>query len=132
MKRLHNNRNGFTLIEMLVALAVVAISLAAISSNYVRYFDVSHHLKENTLARWIAENHLALRQSEKSWPPLGTRSGQLLYANLNWRWQERIVASPDADFRKIEIEVQLDGKQAASASLAAYIANPNPAKRGTP
>ena len=124
MNRPRHKSNGFTLIEMLVALAVVGISLAAISSNYVRYFDVAHHLQEHTLARWIAENHLVMRQTEKAWPALGTRDGKLLYANRNWQWQERVTPSPDADFRRIEIEVQLEGSKAVAVKLVAYIANP--------
>lgn len=110
LNRLDKWSKGFTLIEMLVALAVVAIALSALSSNYISYFDTTSRLKENTLARWIAENRLVQAQIETPWPALGTKQGSLRYADADWQWEQVVRPSPDQDFRQIQIQV---GKKAA-------------------
>jgi len=129
---LYNNSRktsaGFTLIEMLVALAVVAIALAAISSSYIHSFEVTDGLKERTLARWIAENHLVKRQLETPWPATGTRQGNLQYADQEWSWEEIIKSSPDKDFRRIAIEVRKKDSSHIAAAIVAYARNPEPTK----
>ena len=49
---------GFTLIEMLVAVAVLAIAMAAILGGMARYADNAGHLRERTLGLWVAHNRL--------------------------------------------------------------------------
>ena len=105
MNRLDKSCSGFTLIEMLVALAVVAIALAAISSNFIQYFDSTSHLRDNTIARWIAENQLVRTRIESPWPSLGTYQGTIRYAEREWSWEKVVRASPDRDFRQVEIQV---------------------------
>jgi general secretion pathway protein I len=124
---------GFTLIEMLVALAVVAIALSALSSNYISYFDTTSRLKENTLARWIAENRLVQAQIETPWPVLGTKQGSLKYAGSEWQWEQVVRPSPDRDFRQIKIQV---GKKPSAGKalspvfqLVGYAHNPGPGRK---
>lgn len=121
---------GFTLIEMLVALAVVAIALAAISSNYISSFDITDSLKERTIARWVAENHLVMRQVQTPWPALGTREGTLKYAGSEWSWEEAVKPTPDQDFRRISIDVRRKESTWTAASLVAYARNPTPSAPG--
>ena len=123
---------GFTLIEMLVALAVVAIALAAISSNFISYFDSTSHLRDNTIARWIAENQLVKTRIEYPWPALGTNQGTLRYAGANWSWEQVVRTSPDKDFRQVEIQVSKKPVAGESSSplfkLVGYARNPKPGK----
>jgi len=136
LNRLDKTCSGFTLIEMLVALAVVAIALAAISSNFIQYFDSTSHLRDNTIARWIAENQLVRTRIESPWPALGTYQGTIQYADGEWNWEKVVRASPDRDFRQVEIQVSK--KPAAGKSLSplfklvGYARNPNPGKMVIP
>lgn len=133
--RTDNIGAGFTLIEMLVALAVVAIALAAISSSYISYFDTTYQLKQRTLARWIAENRLVQNQIENPWPPVSTTEGSLKYADQEWSWEQVVRASPDRDFRQIEIQVgpkATGNKLNPLFSLVGYAHNPNPGKAVAP
>jgi len=129
---LYSNRRkttaGFTLIEMLVALAVVAVALAAISSSYINSLEVTDGLRERTVARWIAENHLVKRQLETPWPATGTRQGSLQYTDREWSWEETIEPSPDKDFRRISIEVRKKNSSYIAAAIVAYARNPEPTK----
>jgi len=121
---------GFTLIEMLVALAIVAIAMSTISSGYVSMVHNTDSLKERTLARWIAENRIARLHIETPWPEIGVRDGSLEYAGLKWHWSETTQASPDPDFRRIQIEVRRDGNQNATLSMVSYARNPQPSNTG--
>ena len=124
--------SGFTLIEMLVALAVVAIALSALSSNYINYFDTTARLKQNTLARWIAENRLVQAQIETPWPALGTSQGTLRFAGEEWNWEQVVRPSPDQDFRQIQIQVGMKSRSGRNLTtifqLVGYARNPNPGK----
>lgn len=126
---------GFTLIEMLVALAIVSIALAAISSNFINYVDTTARLKDHTIARWIAENQLVKTKIETPWPALGTHQGTIRYAGADWSWEKVIRPSVDRDFRQVEIQV---GKKSTSGksmsplfSLVGYARNPNPGRNGS-
>lgn len=136
LKRPDKTGAGFTLIEMLVALAVVAIALSALSSNYISYFDTTSRLKENTLARWIAENQLAQTQIETPWPALGTTQGTLRYAGQQWDWQQNVRPSPDRDFRQIQVQIGKKTGLGQSMSplfqLVGYARNPNPGRNASP
>lgn len=135
MNRPANSSLGFTLIEMLVALAVVSIALAAISSNFINYVDTTARLKDHTIARWIAENELVKTRIETPWPALGTRHGTVRFAGGNWNWEKVTRPSADRDFRQVEIQV---GKKPAPGqsmsplfSLVGYARNPKPARTGS-
>jgi general secretion pathway protein I len=126
---------GFTLIEMLVALAVVSIALAAISSNYINYVDTTARLKDHTIARWVAENQLVKTKIETPWPALGSHQGTIHFAGADWNWEKVIRPSADRDFRQVEIQVgkkSAPGKSMAPLfSLVGYARNPNPARIGS-
>jgi len=136
LNRLDKSCSGFTLIEMLVALAVVAIALAAISSNFIQYYDSTSHLRDNTIARWIAENQLVRTRIESPWPALGTYQGTIRYADREWSWEKVVRASPDRDFRQVEIQVSKKPGAGESLSplftLVGYARNPNPGKMVIP
>lgn len=134
MNRLDRSTYGFTLIEMLVALAIVSIALAAISSSYISSIDTTARLKEHTIARWIAENQLVETRLKTPWPSLGTRQGNIHFAGAEWNWQKIIRPSPDRDFRQVEIQIGKKPKAGNSLSpvykLVGYVRNPEPGRIG--
>ena len=96
---------GFTLIEILVALAIVAVALAAGMRALAQSADSASTLKSRTLALWVAQNRLANAQLADPWPSLGTSAGDAEQANARFVWRETVSATPNPAFRKIEIVV---------------------------
>jgi len=96
---------GFTLIEILVALAIVAVALAAGMRAVAQSSDAATLLKDRTLALWVAQNRLAAAQLADPWPPLGFRDGEAQQANTRFVWRETVEGTPNPGFRKIEITV---------------------------
>jgi len=115
---------AFTLIEVLVALAIVAVALAAGMRALAQSADGATSLKARTLALWVAENRLARAQLADPWPATGTRTGDETQAGHSLAWRETVTETPNPAFRKIEIVVADPGvPDYALARLAGYLGN---------
>ena len=82
--------NGFTLIEAMVALAILAIAAAGIIRAAQAHVDSIHGLEQRAAAQWVAQNALAEAQ-------IGIRPGPAPLAMLNGRWIVTAEQRPSAD-----------------------------------
>ena len=123
-RRAQRRSRAFTLIEVLVALAIVAVALAAGMRALAQTADGATTLKLRTLALWVAENRLAQAQLQMPWPEVGAAAGSELQANVALDWRETVSATPNPAFRRIEIVVtQQDLPDYALARLVGYLGN---------
>lgn len=121
MKR--RRSNGFTLIEVLIALVVVAIALLALmraASVQVASFDA---LRERTLAGWVAANVLTDTRLATPFPPIGRSDGQVSLADRAWRWERAVEATPNDAVRRIRIRVFFDTSRDPSATMTGFAGN---------
>ena len=94
---------AFTLIEVMVALTILAVAMAAgyralgQSSNNVEL------LKRRALAQWVAQNQLSAMQLNQA-PVIGT-TGQATQAGIDFVWRTTLTQTPNPTFRRIEIVV---------------------------
>ena len=134
--------NGFTLVEVLVALAVLAIALAGIMRVTSQAISTSYTLRERNLALWVAQNRLVMHQLNRDWPDTDTVDGEAEMAGEKWFWREQVSATPQKDMRRIEISVRhkTDSKDTL-VNLAGYLrhvassgspATPSPAATSGP
>lgn len=113
-------RRGFTLIEVLVALAIVALALLGltrVAAMQVGDFDA---LRERTLAGWVAANVLAEARLARALPSIGRSDGHVELAARSWRWTRDISATPDPDVRRIDVRVFAANATEPSASLSGF------------
>jgi general secretion pathway protein I len=96
---------GFTLIEIAVALALLAIALVAVSRATQTGIESSRALRERTLAQWVAENRIATRLATQSWIAPGVYSGAETQSGLAFRWTERVSETPNVALRRIDVSV---------------------------
>jgi general secretion pathway protein I len=108
---------GFTLLEVLVALAVLALALAAAVSAGAAYVGNQAYLQERTLAHWVARNVLVELQLERGWPGTGKREDTASMAGREWTWSATVAETPEEDMRRVDIEVWL-GEQDKGEPLA--------------
>ena len=66
---------AFTLVEVMVALAIIALSLTAIASKMSRMIDTSNSMRERTYASWIAQNKITEMRLANVIPEVTTTSG---------------------------------------------------------
>ena len=112
MNRWHRIK-GFTLLEVLVALGVLALALGAITQSVGSSTNNIGHLKDKTYAHWVAMNRVAEHQARQEYPPIGTRDGSEEMGGHEWHWRETVAEAPLAanginieNVRRIDIEVR--------------------------
>ncbi|MBA3478220.1 MAG: type II secretion system minor pseudopilin GspI [Lautropia sp.] len=96
---------GFTLVEILVALTIVAIALMASIRAVGSLTQSASDLRSRTLAQWSAENRLSQIRVQREYPPVGRRSFDCSQGDLPLQCQEDVFATPNVSFRRIEIQV---------------------------
>lgn len=109
-----NNNHGFTLIEVLVALVVIAIALTAVLVATQSYIKNINYLRDKTLAQWVAMNLVGDLQTGLITPDKETLSGQMLLMKQNWQWSINSSSAENA-VKQISIHV---GKTNNSPSLS--------------
>jgi general secretion pathway protein I len=115
--RLH----GFTLLEILVALAVLAIALTAAIRVLGQSIDTAAALRERTLAQWVAEDRLARHVLNHSFPSIDTTTGTAEMGGTTWRWSEQVSATPVPRLRRIDVSVSPPDKPDPIVLLTGFV-----------
>lgn len=112
---------GFTLIEVLVAVAVLAVAMGAMITGMARYADSAAYLREKTLALWVAHNRLTEVDLAAHWPDTGKSDGDAELAGLRWKWHLDVIETADPNVRRVDIGVRVEGRDADSAALSSFV-----------
>lgn len=115
---------GFTLIEVLVALAILAIALAAAARAASVAIEGAQETRLRTLATWIAQNRVAELMATPLATATGEISGRSSMAGIEFEWQQKISETPNTAFRKIELKVLRPAKAQSLVTLNAYLVRP--------
>lgn len=118
------SQKGFTLLEILVALAVLSIALMAALKSSGAAIRNTTALKERTLANWVMVNRVAELELDKNWIELGTTQGKALMAGQTWYWVISTEKTPDPDIRMAEVSVGLEEQAKALVSMVAFLDRP--------
>ena len=125
-----SRRKGFTLVEVLVALAIVSIALMSALRAAGEGTNNVGELRARLLAGWVAENLLAEHRARADWLPLGVQRGSAREGGLDFAWREEVIATPNAAFRRVDVRVFAGAEEAHSlAHLAGFIVNPPGSRR---
>ena len=96
---------GFTLLEVMVALAILALALGAgLRAGGVSVSNAGE-IRQRQLADWVAQDRLQEHRARRDWLPVGSSSGETQQGGIRFRWEERISGTPNVQFRRIEIRV---------------------------
>ena len=120
-------QHGFTLIEVMLAMAVFAIAgvaLLGVADNNYRHIS---HLEEQMFANWVASNQLVEVSLDKTWPPKNNRKGKVEMAGRTWYWQQKVIKTANKELRAVNMQVRLnEDDELVSASLMTYLAQDKP------
>jgi general secretion pathway protein I len=114
---------GFTLLEVLIALAILALSAAAVLRQTHLGVKQQQELELKSYALWMADDMLTLVMAQSQWPPVGRNEQEQTYQGQNWRVITDVQQTPDPMLRKIEVSINAAEQKdntAALITLTAY------------
>ena len=96
---------GFTLLEVLIALAVLALAMGAVIKATSDYTGNTSYLRDRTMAMWVARNVLVQFQINNEWLSVGERKGTEEMGNQEWRWLAQVSQTEEAELRRLDVKV---------------------------
>ncbi|HYJ52424.1 MAG TPA: type II secretion system minor pseudopilin GspI [Allosphingosinicella sp.] len=111
---------GFTLIEMLVALAIFSLAALALMRLGGATATNSARLESQALAQIVADNIAVEVLSDPEPPPFGTVQGLAANGGRRWRWSRIVSRSPEARIQQIQILVDPEEGGPGRASLTVF------------
>ncbi len=96
---------GFTLLEVLIALVVLALALVALSRTAAIQVNAFGGLRERTFAGWLAQDVLAQTTLTNPFPAPGKSDGKRRYANRDWRYEVEVQSTEVSGMRRIDVRV---------------------------
>jgi general secretion pathway protein I len=118
-----SDQRGFTLLEVLVAMAFFAIAFAGVSKAFGDLITNTNYIQERTLGQWVAENQLAMLSIDNNFDTAGNDSGSEEMAGRTWYWNQIIKNTAQPDVRRVIIEVRTEQQRdtAPVAKLEGYL-----------
>ena len=103
--RFRITHSGFTLLETLVAMAILAIAMAAVmraSGGGINHADA---MRLRILADWVAQDRMAEHAARGDFLPAGIQNGETTQAGVHLLWKEEISDTPNPAFRRIQVSI---------------------------
>ena len=125
MRRVRASQAGFTLVEVLIALAILSIALAAAMRAASMATVSAEEAKLRTYATWVAQNRAAELSARRVFPSVGIENGAAQMGGITFQWLATSNETPNTAFRKTEIAVTRDAAssdQRTLAKLTVYLA----------
>ena len=119
-----SQRNGFTLIEVMVALAIVAFSLSAVAASMAQMIDTANAMRERTYASWIAQNKIAEMRLANVIPTVSATSGDIDYANYRWAWRAVVSETGVENLFRVDVSVSYPGADSEIRTVSGFIGEP--------
>jgi general secretion pathway protein I len=116
-------QQGLTLLEVMVALLIFAVTGSAILKASGDHLSGVRIIQDITFATWVANNRLTALQMEKTWPPKNNAKGSQEMAGSTWYWSQRVEKTVDEDLMLVEVSVgtEADSKNSVT-SVSTFLA----------
>ncbi|MCL4792758.1 MAG: type II secretion system minor pseudopilin GspI [Gammaproteobacteria bacterium] len=115
-------RSGFTLIEVLVALVIVALGLLAAFGQVNQTLTTASRLRDKTFADWVALNQLTAQRLLGEFPAVGSSSGETEMGRAKWRYTVKVENTDFEDLRQIVVSVAFaDNPDQVVTSISGFL-----------
>jgi general secretion pathway protein I len=114
---------GFTLVEVVVALAIVAIGMLAVFKTIGDTVSNVSELRDRSFAGWIADNRITEIRISGEMPSVEETAGEVEYAGRRWHWVTKVSQTQVTGLRRIDVSVRRDGdaETATLVTLAGFV-----------
>ena len=113
---------GITLLEVMLALVILAVSGLSVMKAASGALNNQAYLEQKTLALWVASNHLSNLRLEKNWPGESWTKETDEMGGLTWYVRYQLVATANSDFKALDIEISDKEDGQALAYIRTYVA----------
>ncbi len=120
------SRRGFTLIEVVVALAIVGFAMASVAGVMNRMISDAEALRDRTYASWIAQNKIAEMRLSGVMPEVSATSGELDYGNGRWFWRAVVSETGIENFRRVDVSVSYVESDYVVRTVTGFVGVPVP------
>ena len=101
-----NNKNaGFTLLEVMVALFIVAVAMGGAIKVIENSAQNTSRMTDKTFANWVAMNKITELRLNSEWPKLGTVKGESEMSDRKWKWEQNTIKTDDEKVKRVELSV---------------------------
>lgn len=106
-------QKAFTLLEVLVAMSVLAIGMLTLIKVSSQNTIQTGYLKDKTLAHWVAMNRINEVKLESRWPDKGSSNGTATMANQDWYWRLEVTdyGQQNQNVRMLKVDIRLEDKE---------------------
>ena len=118
------SNRGFTLIEVMVAMAIAALGLAAVAASVSQMVDAGVAMKQRTYASWIAHNKIAELRLANIVPDVSESSGDTTYANREWTWRATVSETGVENLFRVDVQVGLADGDENVRTVTGFIGEP--------
>lgn len=113
---------GFTLLEVMIALAVFATLSAAVTSASQFVLGQSARVEARLLAAWLADNHLTELKLQQAPLAVGSQRFETRYAQRDWSLTRKVETGTDSDFLRVELSVSPAGSDQVLETVTQWVA----------
>ena len=119
---------GFTLLEVMVSLLIVALALTALVKGTAGKVNNANELRDKTFAQWVVVNVITEWRALKTLPTSDRAAGEKMMGKQEWYWKAKFTKTDIGNIRKVEFDVYKDeesrsDKENSIIHFISYISN---------
>jgi len=123
--------SGFTLLEVLVAMAIISLGLIGVFSSLNQMLGATALLRDKTLATWVATDRITEMRVTGEYPDAGERNDTVEMAGTEWAYTIKVSKIPDLEMRRLDVTVSFgDDRGNTIATVIGFLAAPQNAPAG--
>ena len=116
--------SGFTILEVMVALVIIALALTAVGTKMSQMIDTANAMRDRTYASWIAQNRITEIRLAGQIPDVTTTTGEVNFAGVEWEWRAEVFETGIENLRRVEVAVSLLGADEPVRTVTGFVGEP--------
>ncbi len=119
-KLLRRSDSGFSLVELLVAVAILSLAAVTLLESQTQAIGLTSAVEQRSLASIVAENRLNLALGSADVPLPGTRTGPARQMGMDFTWRETVRPAPGGSLLIVDVAVTTGGSAGELARLTGF------------